>query len=443
SLRLIGLIALSCVAITARGQESTANGPLDYRIELTTVHSGYDRLTCFVHARAAAIPGNPPSVVITTHPIRISGTDVFYAVHDIRTDNGGKTWSSPTKHADSLGRRKLENGLEEAFINPSPKWHAKTGVVLCIGDCVVYRNDALDPHPRPVRPGYTVYDPKTRTWTPWKRMKVPLPMFHDSYCGSDQRIDLANGDILLPAGCCLPGTAGYLGNDQSQQAGVVMHCTFDGKTMRYVKHGAELTMREGGGYTEPSATKFKGKYYLTLRSNKSGYVTTGEDGLNYNKPIPWTFDDGSNLGNYKTQQHWVTHSDGLFLAYTRRGANNNHIFRHRAPLFIAQVNPQRLHVIRSTERVLVPQRGARVGNFGVVDISPNETWVTAAEWMQTKAPHWFDPTICEKHGSDNRIFVAKIKWNRPNKLAQADGEDHYTEAAAQDKRREERRSRRR
>ncbi len=41
---------------------------------------------------------------------------------------------------------------------------------------------------------------------------------------------------------------------------------------------------------------------------------------------------------------------GGFLVYTRRGADNDHVFRHRAPLFIAQVDPKRLDVIRASER---------------------------------------------------------------------------------------------
>jgi hypothetical protein len=31
-------------------------------------------------------------------------------------------------------------------------------------------------------------------------------------------------------------------------------------------------------------------------------------------------DDGAELGSYNTQQHWLSHGDGLFLMYTRRGA---------------------------------------------------------------------------------------------------------------------------
>jgi hypothetical protein len=75
---------------------------------------------------------------------------------------------------------------------------------------------------------------------------------------------------------------------------------------------------------------------------------------------------------------------------------------------MAQVDPEKLCVIRETEQILVPERGARLGNFGVTDISPSETWVTVAEWMQ--------PRGVEKYGSDGSVFVAKITWNKPNRI---------------------------
>ena len=111
-----------------------------------------------------------------------------------------------------------------------------------------------------------------------------------------------------------------------------------------------------------------------------------------------------------TQQHWVTHPQALFLVYTRKGADNDHVFRHRAPLFIARVDPDKLQVIRTTEQVLVPEKGARLGNFGVTRFSENETWVTVTEWMQTTGPKHHDPDKLISYGADNRIWVAKLKW---------------------------------
>ena len=190
----------------------------------------------------------------------------------------------------------------------------------------------------------------------------------------------------------------------------VMRCSFDGQTLKYEQHGDELAIdNKTRGLHEPSLTRFGDRYFLTLRNDRHGYVTRGRDGLSWEPYREWQFDDGQPLGNYNTQQHWVTHSDALFLVYTRRGANNDHVFRHRAPLFMAQVDPDKLQVIRKTEQILVPERGARLGNFGVTQVSPKETWVTVSEWMQ--------PRGVEKHGSDGSVWVARIEWDRPNRLA--------------------------
>jgi len=196
---------------------------------------------------------------------------------------------------------------------------------------------------------------------------------------------------------------------------MVIRCRFDGKTLKYVDHGNELSIDFGRGFAEPSITKFGDWFYLTLRNDKFAYVTRSKDGLHFEPPKKWTFEDGSDLGSYNTQAHWVTHSDGLFLVYTRRDAKNDHIIRHRAPLFIGQVNPDKMAIIRSSERVLVPERGARLGNFGVVDVNKNETWVIVSEWMQRHGPDYVMP-VDNKYGSDNSVYVSKILWNRPNRL---------------------------
>ncbi|MHB8898795.1 MAG: hypothetical protein ACYC6Y_08625, partial [Thermoguttaceae bacterium] len=88
-----------------------------------------------------------------------------------------------------------------------------------------------------------------------------------------------------------------------------------------------------------------------------------------------------------------------------RGAGNDNIFRHRAPLFLARVDLEKLYVLRATEKILVPERGVPLGNFGAAAISPTESWVTDAEYMAGDKP---DP-----RGADGTIFVARITWSRP------------------------------
>jgi len=187
----------------------------------------------------------------------------------------------------------------------------------------------------------------------------------------------------------------------------VVRCKFDGRKLTYAAHGDELTVDIDRGLYEPSLTKFQGRYFLTLRNDRAGYVATSKDGLHFDKPRIWNFDDGTELGSCNTQQHWVTHSDSLFLTYTRKGANNDNVIRHRAPLFIAQVDPDRLVVLRKTGQVLVPNKGAQLGNFAVVDVNEHETWVTTSEGMSPKG--------ADKYGADGRVYAARVIWEKPNR----------------------------
>jgi hypothetical protein len=136
-----------------------------------------------------------------------------------------------------------------------------------------------------------------------------------------------------------------------------------------------------------------------------------DDGMNYEPKKEWTWDNGEPLMTNSTQQHWLTHSDALFLVYTRRDPTNEKVIRWRAPLWVAQVDPQTLRLIRATERVVLPLMGDGVnagdlvpimGNFGVCNVTPTESWVTDASW-------------CPKN-NNGELQLARVKWSRPNAL---------------------------
>ncbi len=384
---------------------------VDYSVQLDTIRTGFDQRTCWVHARAGAIPGHPPTVVLTMQKLLLSGSDVFYALNDMRTDDLGKTWTGPVEHSETLGRRDEPGGVTVAACDFWPQWHAATGKLLGIGHTVRYRNNRVIPN-RQRETCYSVYDPAQPEWTRWETLAMPDPeKFYNAGAGCVQRFDLPNGEILLPI--C------FKGHDEKFTRVTVLRCAFDGRRLTFLEQGNELAVNSARGLGEPSLTRHRDRYYLTLRHDQAGYVCTSEDGLHFGKPQRWLWNDGTPLGNYNTQQHWVTQPDGLFLVYTRRGANNDHVFRHRAPLFMAQVDPEHLRVLRSTERVLVPERGARLGNFGVTAISPRETWVTVTEWMQTTGPNPHDYTVPMKRGADNAVFVARILWGQSQAKAEA------------------------
>ena len=378
-----------------------------FTIRLDTICSGFDKNTCWVHPRAGIIPGEPPSVVLTMQKLLLTGSDLFSPLSDLRTDDLGKTWSAPQEHPATLGQRDEAGGVIVGACDFWSKWHAQSGKLLGIGHTVRYRNNRVMAD-RKRETCYSVYDPQTRVWTPWDVLEMPAaPKFYNAGAGCVQRVDLPNGQILLPI---------YFHAQGAKFSQVtVLRCAFDGRRLTMLEQGNELAVESGRGLGEPSLTRFRGRYYLTLRNDKAGYVSTSDDGLHFSPPRKWLWDDGTDLGNYNTQQHWVAHDDGLFLAYTRRGANNDHVFRHRAPLFIGQVDPERLCIVRATERVLVPERGARLGNFGVTEVSAGETWVTVAEWMQTNPPNPYDYTVPMKYGANNAVFTARVRWEKPNR----------------------------
>ena len=173
-----------------------------------------------------------------------------------------------------------------------------------------------------------------------------------SGAGSAQRVDLPDGDILLPVCFRMPGTSE--GHFQFQGASTVVRCVFDGKTLSYIKHGTEMTMLTGRGFLEPSLAHAGGRYFLTLRNDDAGYVTWSEDGLHFEEPRRWRFDDGSDLGNYNTQQHWVTHGNALYLVYTRRGAGTRRRQRvyHDNGIAAVIVQPEDLQGFRGPDSLL-------------------------------------------------------------------------------------------
>jgi hypothetical protein len=130
--------------------------------------------------------------------LNLKRSDVFYPVASRQTVNLGASWSPIVVHRDTLGRRSLSASREEGICDFTPKWHAASGHLLATGHTVMYESDRLVP----VRPRHTVwsvYSPANQTWKPWQKMAMPAePRFANAGAGSTQRVDLPNGEILLP-----------------------------------------------------------------------------------------------------------------------------------------------------------------------------------------------------------------------------------------------------
>lgn len=371
-------------------------GEPDYRVEVVPSIVGPADYF-YMQTRAAFVPGEDPRVVMTTQYIEKTGAHGFRDVFQTETRDGGKTWST-LKKIEVLNRAKRPDDYEVVIGDLCPQWHAATRKVLSTGKTFNFADGVKENRGRE-QVSYTVYSPESDVWTGLNLVELP-PIDHEGKAfsqpnsGCCQRYDLPDGDILLPIRYCK--TAGKL-----NYTTIVARCTFDGRTLKYVEHGSELGHTQGRGLYEPSVIGHGGKFLLTLRGDASAFVTRSDDGLNYEPIVEWKYDDGAALGSYNTQQHWVKHGDDLYLVYTRRGANNDHIFRHRAPLFIAQVNPDELCIVRATEQILVPENDADLGNFGVVDVSPTETWVIASEQLASSK---------KRRNERNQTWIAKIHW---------------------------------
>ncbi|QDV24640.1 GDSL-type esterase/lipase family protein [Aureliella helgolandensis] len=365
--------------------------PLQIQLETVLKREDPEDPALWFHPRLAT--GNDNQIVMTVQK-HLGRSDHFSGLSTMQTHDEGKHWDGPTAHA-GLDWVTEPGGVNIAVADVTPGFHRPTNRFLANGAQVRYSEDGrqLDDQKRSHQTAYAVRQ-ASGEWTSWKRLEMPEDeQFDFARSACAQWIVEDDGSLLLPF-YIRSGNAGPF-------ATTIVRCDFDGETIRYREHGEVLRLDVKRGLYEPSIVKYQGRYFLTMRNDLHAYVTVSEDGLNYRQIKAWTFDDGSDLGSYNTQAHWLDAGKGLFLVYTRRGANNDHVMRHRAPLFIAQVDPDHLHLIRSTEKVVVPERGATLGNFGVARINALESWVTVGEGNVNEQ--------AKQRGADGSLFLARVK----------------------------------
>lgn len=167
----------------------------------------------------------------------------------------------------------------------------------------------------------------------------------------------------------------------------------------------------GRGLYEPQMVAHQGKFYMTVRAEDGrGYLLTSNDsGRSWDKPVPWKWDDGEVVAMNQTMTKLLAHSSGLLLVYSRIRADNDNVFRNRAPLHIADVDAETLTLKRSTERIIVPNKGLAVGNFWVWPVDQHKSYVVTAEWPRDGR---------EENGD---IWLTKIEWKNPNQLLTEEG----------------------
>jgi hypothetical protein len=355
------------------------------------------------------MPGTDGRPVALLNLQEIGGSDYFGQVHWSTSSDLGHTWSNPAPIA-ALSRDPVpgHEGLSAGVCDVVPQYHPQTETVLAMGHVVFYRGSKFARGDQLSR--YPVYAVRRKdgTWSERRILEWDDPRTDTIYsnnCG--QRVVMPNGDIMMSF---------TFGPKVENRMVAGVRCTFDGEFLHIAEVGPPLFNNVGRGLLEPSLTRFNEKFYLTMRAEDGhGYVAVSDDGIHYRDKTAWSWDDGQPIGMSTTQQHWLTHSDGLFLVYTREDASNAKVIRWRSPLWIARVDPERVCLIRETEQVVLPLVGdgvnaaddvAIMGNFNVTNASPEESWVTVGEWIP-------------RRGGQGDILLARIRWAKPNRLVNA------------------------
>lgn len=365
--------------------------------------SGFDGEYCKIYPNICLVSKDVAFLSYTM--LKLSGSDTVHDAYCAKSADGGKTFEQP-KLMKSF--QIYENGIRKNFAQSVTLFHKKTGKFMTLG-CNFYY-DKEEKHPIMNEYGITYTDPcyvfrdvdsGDYKGEP-KAIELPFKAF--AFCPFGQPIEYENGDIHLT----------FYGAKEGEKIDSIypVLMSFDGDELKIKKIGQAIKGVSSRGYAEPSVAKLGDKYYMTLRSDEVGLFAESDNGFEFSEPKPWVWDDGSVLENYNTQQRWVRYKGGLYLAYTRKGAHNDHVFRHRAPIFMTRFDEDKKCLIRSEEVILVPELGARLGNFTVTDVSENEFWVMTAEWMQTWAPYESDWRRCAQYGSDNSIWRAKVIFEK-------------------------------
>ena len=397
-LTVAGMAVYASVALQGLGElpaasrGATAALPeIPYDFTRQRLFPGFDGRLCKIQPTIAT--DGKGTVLVAYQNLLLSGMDVFYGQFMSRSADGGKTWSKPMEltalkdtHEDGY---RVARYATVHYSAANAKWFA-------LGMAQLYRDDNrpfqkyVDARPYGT-PLYVSVDAARGVFTGYRTLPFPVP--YEMAMPFGQALECDGGDLLVPF-YFRPIGGGEKGRV------LIVRYAFDGEALKIVRAGTPVVRDDlVRGVGEPSLARLGGKVYLTLRSDEMGLWCASADGLSFSEPRPWTWTDGTLLGNRNTQQHWIGCKAGLFLSYTREDPMNAHVFRNRAPIFMARFDPVAGGLVRATERILVPELGARLGNFCVAE-SGRESWLITAEWMQ--------PRGCERYGADNSLWLVKI-----------------------------------
>ena len=166
-------------------------------ISLNKISTGFKGERCYVHARGVILPNG--FGVITMQKLELSGSDIFYGIEMVKTQDFGKTFTPPTPCAN-LSRVYCPDGTSYVMCDATPFYHKATGKIILTGHMAWYGADNKRlKEVRPISPLYAVYNEATGTFDRFKKIEIPnQDEYYLSGTGCSQIVECAGGELIIP-----------------------------------------------------------------------------------------------------------------------------------------------------------------------------------------------------------------------------------------------------
>ncbi len=365
-----------------------SRGRTDIRIETgILLHGRRDNRNWF-SPEVEMIPAdgnNPPQVFVAVQ--LVTGHDMGNA-YLIKSDDLGKTWTDPMIQQNWFKKPEENNEYKTPIFGL--QYHKQTGKLIAHGRTHIHRD--RNDHPdfkreskvRPSFPEYhrwefvvSVWNPGQALFEPWEAVEMPaevgarFTVFHQG-----QWLEDDDGTLLVPGFWTVE-------EDQTRRP-VVLRFAFDGSRLHYIEHGPYLSEENvvRQGWSNTSLVRYNDKYLLFIRRDRNSSVAASDDGVHFQESKPLLWDNGELVNMNNNSSKWLLLDGKLYITYTRVNEISGHVLDMRAPLFIAQLDPDNLTMIKETERIVFPQNHARMDNHTTVSISDKEAWVISGETIR-------------------------------------------------------------
>ena len=189
------------------------------------------------------------------------------------------------------------------------------------------------------------------------------------------------GKIIIPAQACLLGEDGKLsspggGFTYTDAIMVIGAWRADNRLSWEISEPIQADpKRSTRGMIEPTVAELPdGRLLCVMRGSNGGsldpdceipsyrwYSVSRDGGHHWSTPEPWTYDDGVPLFSPSSMSQLLKHSSGRYLWLGNLNDENCRANDPRYPLYIVEVNPRTLCVLRSTRLVVDTKRPEEAG----------------------------------------------------------------------------------